>query len=245
VMQFCDGSRPDCRHTHAKFADNPWFPGELDGERTYLQSVDPDAYSWVWLGMCRSASDAQVFKGKCEIAEFTPGPHWNGPYFGADWGFSQDPSTLVKCWISERKLYVEYEAYGVGIDIDQTPRLFDTVPGSHGYTIRADCARPETISYMRGHDYPNVIACDKWTGCAEDGVAHLRSYEKIVVHPRCTHTAEEMRLYSFKVDRLTGDVLPDLVGKHDHVIDALRYALEPLIKRRNKTQFLRVDFFNR
>jgi phage terminase large subunit len=245
VMQFVDGSRPDTRHVHVTFADNPFFPVELEGERVYLQSVDPDAYSWIWLGNTRQQSDAQVFKGKYEIQEFTPSPYWNGPYFGADWGFSQDPTTLVKCWINERKLYVEHEAYGVGVDIDRTPQLFDTVPGSRGYTIRADNARPETISYMRGHFYPNVIACDKWKGCAEDGVAHLRSYEKIVVHPRCTHTAEEMRLYSFKVDRLTSDVLPDLLDKHNHTIDALRYALEPLIKRRGPTRFVRIDFMSR
>jgi phage terminase large subunit len=238
AMQFVDGERPDCRRVHVTFADNPWFPAELEGERLYLQSVDPDAYAHVWLGMTRTHSDSQVFRGKYTIEEFTPGLGWNGPYMGADWGFSQDPTTLVRCWIHERNLYVEHEAYGVAVDIDRTPQLFDTVPGSRGYTIRADCARPETISYMRGHTYPNVIACDKWKGCAEDGVAHLRSYEKIIVHPRCTHTAEEMRLYSFKVDKLSGDVMPDLVGKHDHCIDALRYALEPLIKRRNATQFV-------
>jgi phage terminase large subunit len=40
-----------------------------------------------------------------------------------------------------------------------------------------------------------------------------------------------MRLYSYKVDRLTGDVLADVVDKHNHCIDAIRYALQPLIKR--------------
>jgi phage terminase large subunit len=242
AMQFVDGSRPDTRHVHVTFADNPWFPQELEGERVYLQRVDPDAYAHVWLGATRTYSDAQVFRNKYEISEFTPGFGWNGPYQGADWGFSQDPTTLVRCWTHERKLYVSHEAYGVGVDIDRTPQLFDTVTGSRGYTIRADNARPETISYMRGHGYQNVIACDKWKGCVEDGVAHLRSYEKIIVHPRCTHTAEEMRLYSFKVDRLTSDVLPDLMDKHNHTIDALRYALEPLIKRRGPARFVYFDW---
>jgi phage terminase large subunit len=245
AMQFCDGSRPDARHVHVTFADNPWFPAELEGERVYLQSVDPDAYSWIWLGNTRQQSDAQVFKGKYSIEEFTPAPNFNGPYFGADWGFSTDPNTLIKCWIHERTLYIEAEAYAVGCDIDRTPSLFDTVTGSRQYTIRADCSRPETISYMQGNGYPNVIACAKWTGCAEDGVAFIRQFEKVVIHPRCTHTAEEFRLYSFKVDRLTGDVLPDLVGKHDHTIDALRYALEPLIRRRNATKFVRIDLMGR
>ena len=245
VMQFVEGERPDTLHAHVIFSDNPWFPVELEGERLYLQSVDPDAYAHVWLGMTRTFSDAQVFKNKYEIASFEPTAAWDGPYFGADWGFSQDPTTLVKCWINNRKLYIEREAYGVGIDIDRTPLLFDSVPGAREYTIRADNARPETISNMQNHGYRNVAPCEKWKGCVEDGVAHLRSYEKIIVHPDCRHTAEEMRLYSFKVDRLTSDVLPDLLDEHNHIIDALRYALQPLMQRRRQAQWQYIDFVQR
>ena len=68
AMQFVDGERPDCRHIHVTFADNPWFPVELDGERVYLQGVDADAYAHVWLGATRTHSDAQVFRAKYEIA---------------------------------------------------------------------------------------------------------------------------------------------------------------------------------
>jgi hypothetical protein len=42
--------------------------------------------------------------------------------------------------------------------------------------------------------------------------------------------AEEFRLYSYKVDRLSGDVLPDVVDGHNHCIEAARYALAPRIK---------------
>jgi len=38
-------------------------------------------------------------------------------------------------------------------------------------------------------------------------------------------------LYSYKIDRLSGDVLPVLVDAHNHAIDALRYALEPIMRR--------------
>lgn len=64
-----------------------------------------------------------------------------------------------------------------------------------------------------------------------DGVTHLRSYEQIIIDPRCTHAIEEARLYSFKTDRLSGDVLPDVADKHNHIWDAVRYALEPLISQ--------------
>jgi phage terminase large subunit len=242
VMEFVNGGRPDVRHTHVIFSDNPWWPAELESERVYLQSVDPDAYAHIYLGATRTQSDAQIFKGKYSIEEFVPQAGWNGPFFGADFGFSQDAATLIKSWIAGRVLYVEHEAYAVGVDIHRLPQFYDSVPDARLYTIRADCSRPETVSYLNGHEYRNVVACTKWTGCAEDGIAHIRSYERVVIHPRCTHTADEFRLYSYKVDRLTGDVLPDIIGKHDHTIDAIRYALQPRIQRRRGAQFVYSDW---
>ena len=82
---------------------------------------------------------------------------------------------------------------------------------------------------MRRHGFDNMVGVTKWSGSVEDGIAHLRSYERIVIHPRCEHTAMEMRLYSFKVDRLSGDILPQAIDANNHCIDSLRYALEPLV----------------
>ncbi len=228
--RFIGSPPPNCRHVHVDYRDNPWFGDtELEAERQYLQRVDDDAYRHVWLGECRKASDAQVLRGKYVVESFEPAAGWDGPYYGADWGFSQDPTTLVKCWISDRTLYIEHEAYAIGCELDHLGALFDTVPGARAGTIRADCARPETISYMQRHGYIGVTGADKWSGSVEDGIAHLRQYERIAVHPRCTHTLDEMRLYSYKTDRLTGDVLADVLDRHNHCIDALRYALQPLI----------------
>jgi len=209
---------------------NPWFPNELDMERRWMQRTDPEAYAHVWDGECRSYTDAQVLRGKWIVESFQPSDDWNGPYYGADWGYAQDPTTLVRCWIHDARLYIEHEAYRIGCEIDQIPALFDTVPGSREHTIRADSARPETISYLRRQGF-RIVGAKKGKGSVEDGVAHLRSYEKIVIHPRCTHTAEEARLWSFKVDKLSGDILPKLEKRHDHCWDAVRYALEPVIRR--------------
>jgi phage terminase large subunit len=167
-----------------------------------------------------------------EIARDEKESTWQGPFQGADWGFSQDPTTFIRCWIFQRVLYIEYEAYAVGCDIDKTPALFDQIPDARKYRTRGDCARPETISYMQNHGYPRVDAAKKWKNCAEDGVAFMRSFELIVIHPRCVKTATEFRLYSHKVEKLTGKPLYDLEDKNNHTIDAIRYALEPAIQQR-------------
>lgn len=234
VQKLIEGTRADVRHVHVNYDANPWLPEALEAERAYMERTDQDLYHHVWLGSVRVFSDAQVFRGKYSVEPFTVPEGATGPYYGSDWGFSRDPTTLVKCWVHDKRLYVEHEAYQLGCDVDRTPALFDHVPGAKAHVIRADSARPETISYMQAHGYPRVQAVRKWPGSVEDGISFLRGYEKLIVHPRCAHTAEELRLYSFKVDKLTGDVLPKLADKFNHCIDAIRYAVEPAISQRRQ-----------
>jgi phage terminase large subunit len=221
---------PNCWSVHVNWDANPFFPEVLRAEMEYLYANDPEAAAHVWGGQTRRNSVAQVLRGRYVVESFEPGKDWHGPYLGADWGFSVDPTTLVKVWVHERDLYIEHEAYGVGVDIEDTPALFDTVPRAREHTIRADSARPETISHMRRHGYPRMVGATKGKGSVEDGVEHIRSYRRVVIHPRCIHAAEEARLWSFKVDRLSGDVLPDLKPGNDHIFDGVKYALEPIIR---------------
>lgn len=228
--RFVTDPPPDCWARRVNWDENPWITPELIKEKDYLYRTDAEAAAHVWGGEPRRMSDAQVLRGRYVVESFEPGKDWSGPYYGADWGFSVDPTALVRCWAHGRTLYIEHEAWGVGVDLDDTPALFDKVPESRKHAIRADSSRPETISHMRRHGFPRIMGVVKGKGSVEDGVEHLRSYERIVIHPRCEHAAEEARLWSYKVDHLTGDVMPVLVDKHDHCWDATRYALEPIIR---------------
>ena len=217
--------------------DNPWLPEVLKEEAEHLRRVDPDRYAHVWEGEYWQRSDAQVLADKWTVEDFTPAESWNGPYYGADWGFSQDPTALVRFWIADGRLWIEYEAGGVGVDLGKdTADLWDTVPGSRKHRIRADNARPESVSAMAGQGF-DVISAPKWSGSVEDGVAWLRSHEQIVIHPRCRRTAEEARLWSYKTDRLTGDPLPKLADGWDHYWDAIRYGASPMIQKAPEPSF--------
>lgn len=207
----------------ANWSDNPWFPGVLRDEKDWDRRRDPDKYAHIWLGEYERNSEARVFKN-WKIEEFET-PADARFYLGADWGFSVDPTVLVRCFIQGRTLLVDAEAYKVGCEIDRTPGLFDTVPDARKWPIKADSARPETISFMQRHGYPNVTKALKGPNSVMDGIEFLKSYD-IVVHPRCTHTIDELTLYSFKVDEKTNEILPSLEDKKNHVIDALRYAVE-------------------
>lgn len=227
--RFVQASPPNTIVCRINWDDNPWFPEVLRQEKDYLYSVDPDTAAHVWGGAYRKASDAQILRGRYKVHEFEAAEHWDGPYHGIDFGFAQDQGTMVRCWIWEGDLWIDYEAAGLEVDNDDLPDLWDSIPNARQYVARADCSRPETISHVRRAGYNRVVACKKWKGCEQDGIDHLRSYKTIHIHPRCELAVEEAKNWSWKKDRLTGDILPITTGKFDNTWAAVRYALEPII----------------
>jgi len=228
-----DTPPPDSTVVEVNYADNPWFPDVLREEMEYDRSRDPDKYAHVWLGKYLQNSEAQVFKN-WSVQEFDT-PVDATLRFGADWGFASDPTVLVRCFIVNRKLYIDYEAYAVGCEIVNIPDLFMTVPEAEKWPIIADSARPETISHVKKHGFPRILPAVKGPKSLEDGIEWLKSFE-IIVHPRCKHTIDELSLYSYKIDKLTEQVLPILEDKENHVIDALRYACEGVRRAKKHTQ---------
>lgn len=235
--RFVLNTPPESLVRRVNYDENPWFTRELEMEREYMERTDQRAYAHVWLGECVAFSDAEVLAGKWVVDRFDPEEGWGGPYYGADWGFAVDPTVLVRCWINGRQLMIDSESYGVGVTLNHTARLFDEVPGARKHRIRADSSRPETINHVSEFGF-DVRPAVKWEGSIEDGVEFLRSFERIVIHERCRHTAEEARLWSYKRDRLTNDILPHIVDKHNHCWDAIRYALSPLIRMRKSALWL-------
>ena len=221
------------------YNDNPFFPPVLNEQRKHdLDIMDYALYKHVWLGDYYQLSDSQVFGNKWKVAEFKPAPDWDGAYFGLDFGFSQDPTAAIKCWIDskENTLYIEYDCAKIGLELDDTTEYVKRcIPSIEKYIIRADCVRPESINYLSRHGLPRIIACEKGKGSVEDGIEFIKSHKKIIIHPRCRETIKEFELYSYKVDRLTGDILPDLVDKYNHVCDSLRYALFPAMQMRKRS----------
>lgn len=226
--------RDDALVLKVNWQDNPWFPDVLEKEKNHLFKVNPDLAMHVWEGQIRKNSDSQIFRHKWEVRDFPIQKRYDGPYFGADWGFSTDPTTLVKLYIDpyEREILIRNAKFGYHVELDDIPAMFDSVPESRDRLIRADNSRPETISYIGRQGFA-IEGAEKWTGSVEDGIEWLKSFNKIVIHPECEEMITEAKNYSFKTDRLTGDVLTDIVDAYNHGWDAVRYACQPMISAGN------------
>ena len=231
--RFILNTPPDSVLLKINHYDNPFFPEVLKKEMEYDREYDYDKYLWIWEGNTRQFTEACVFNGKFTVDDFQT-PEDAEFMHGADWGFAQDPDTLIRCYVKDDKLYIDREAWGQHVEIPETPALFDTIDTARDWSIIADNARPELISYMKQHGFRRIVAAKKGANSIEEGVERLRGFSKIVIHTRCTHTIEEFKLYSYKRNSLTGDIMPIIEDKHNHMIDALRYATENINRRRMK-----------
>ena len=215
------------------YNSNPWFPEVLRKEMESMEKEDYDLYKHVWLGECLEYSNAVIFKNKFEInnCEFNK----NLPlYAGADFGFSNDPNTLILCQIdsSSKLLYILKEWVGYHTEIDKLPDIYKQLLMNLPNTkVFGDSSRPETISYISRQGI-NIAAVKKWPNSVIEGIEFLKSYH-IIVNSNCNNIINELRNYKYKQTN-NGEILNEPEDKYNHCIDALRYAISPIIYNSRK-----------
>jgi len=216
---------PNSFVTKISYRDNPYFNEVLRLEMERDKLRDFGMYIHVWEGEYLEHSDAQIFKDKWAVSTFEE-PYGVHKYFGLDFGFSQDPTAGIRCYIIDNILYISHEAVEKGLEATKIGDLLERkLPDVRKYIVYADSARPDTIYTMQKQGY-NVRAVEKGKGSVEDGIEHIKTFDKVLIHPRCTHTLNEFNRYSYEVDERSGDITTKIVDKYNHCIDALRYALE-------------------
>lgn len=256
-----DVARGEAIVHEVNFDQNPWFyDTELAKQMLRMKRTNYDLFEHIWMGKPRKRSSAIILGGKYLVEDFSD-TLWKQAerlFYGADFGFADDPSTLVRFFMLpvERyaegtlyDLYIEYEAYGYHVELSDMDRFYEGgqskhipnfeftgVPGARSWPIKGDNSRPETISAVRGMGF-NISSAEKWPGSVEDGITHLKSFRKIIIHPRCVKAAEEAYMWRYKVDLKQRDpdgqpkVLPIIVDAHNHIWDAVRYGLDGYIQR--------------
>lgn len=230
---------------HSTYLDVPrhWLGGKFFQKALRLKKNNFEAYQHEYLGKPIGNPLEIIFSNKYEVRDFKTPPinelYQSRFFFGADWGFANDPTVLIRCFIKDDCLWIDHEVYGHRIEIDALGRLFDKIPESRKWIIKADCARPETISYVgrqKTVDKPNfkIMAAKKWPGSVIEGIEYLKSFRKIIIHKRCKKILQEFENYSYKIDKNTKEILADVDDKAgwDHGIDGVRYGLDDYIRSR-------------
>ncbi len=241
---------------HSTYLDVPqeWISKKAMKKILRLKENNYEAYAHEYLGKSIGNAKEIVFSGKYEQRDFETPPvselYQSRFFYGADWGFAEDPTVLIRCFIKDDCLWIDWESYGVAVEIDHIGKVvFDKIPDSRKWQIEADCSAPATISNVRrqvnndGKAF-NIRGAAKWPGSVEEGINYIKSFKKVIIHTRCKNIVREFDIYSYKIDKETKEPLPEIndkksrvkdkpgdMGIKDDGIDCIRYALSTYIRK--------------
>lgn len=149
--------------------------------------------------------------------------------FGLDFGYTNDPSAL---WcgmidLTKKRIYVFDEMYQMGMSNEA---IYNKIQ-SMGYAkekITADCAEPKSIDRLCELGLSNVKRSRKGNDSVNNGVDFISDF-KIIIHPQCVNFITEISNYTWATDKF-GKKLNSPIGDFNHLMDAMRYALESINK---------------
>jgi phage terminase large subunit len=144
--------------------------------------------------------------------------------FGLDFGYTNDPSAFIAMLIDEDKriIYVFDELYGYGLS---NREIYEQI-SAKGYRkekIFADSAEPKSIAELYSLGLTGVRTARKGADSVNHGIQFIQSH-KIIILPKCTNFLKEISQYSWQKN-LSGIRTNTPAGGHDHLMDAMRYAL--------------------
>lgn len=151
---------------------------------------------------------------------------------GLDFGFAEDPAAVVHAYYDKtrKRIYILDEIYEHGLTNDLLAERVKELIGRQ--YIVCDSAEPKSIQELKNHGV-NALAAKKGKDSVNFGIQWLQQQE-IIVDISCTNMKNELQQYKWKEDK-EGNALPVPVDKFNHLLDALRYALEDeMVNRKAK-----------
>lgn len=205
-----------------------WLGETFLAEAEQLKRTNERAYRHMYLGEI-TGTGGQVFDNLALGAAQESG---GTAFCGLDFGFAADPDAFIRAeWEPRtRRIRVLDEFYSVRTPVE---RLAEEVLKRAGdAVVRCDSADPRIIRELRERGV-NAIAVKKGAGSIESGVRWLQELGAIEIDPSvCPNAAREFSGYEYRTDS-NGNPIAELPDRDNHLIDALRYAVEPLSARRS------------
>lgn len=223
--------RPDRLVHSSSYLDVPnhWLGATFIAEAEGLKQTNERAYRHMYLGEV-TGSGGQVFDN-LRLRPLTEAEeNADKAYCGLDFGFAVDPDAFIRvgCDPARRKVWVLDEFCAVRTPVD---RLAEEVRSRSEGVVRCDSADPRMIAQLRERGI-NAVAVKKSPGSVAAGIRWLQERSEIVIDPmRCPNAARELSGYEYP-PAPDGGFLSEYPDRDNHLIDALRYALEPELSRR-------------
>lgn len=148
--------------------------------------------------------------------------------FGLDFGYTNDPSALFCGLVDEtaKTLWVFDEMYDYGMSNERIAEKVSQM-GYRKERIRAEAAEPKSIDRLYELGLSRIQKARKGKDSINNGIDYLQDYH-MIVHPRCVNFITEISNYTWDTDTKTGKRLNKPIDDFNHLMDAMRYAMEDL-----------------
>lgn len=227
---FCIHPPADALIIQTTYKDNRFLTDDYRVELEELQRRNPAYYRIYALGEFATLDKLvyPVWGKRLVTAEEIQGL----PLFaGLDFGYANDPSAII--WgrydRENRRIYVTGEYAKTGMMNDGVATAIRSL-GLAKERIIADAAEPKSIAELRQlYGLSRVAPADKGPDSVMSGIQFIIQHE-LIIDERCTKTVEELENYTWEKDRRTGEYINKPVDAYNHLLDALRYGLEPFRK---------------
>tara|TARA_Y100001937_G_scaffold14532_1_gene19608 strand:- start:85 stop:1242 length:1158 start_codon:yes stop_codon:yes gene_type:complete len=216
--------RDDASFLKTNYLDNPFLEKTLVDEIERLKYTDEQYWQIYGLGE-KGVSKAVIFN----YYEFTSLPE-DAKFIamGMDFGFTNDPTSLVGVWIKDFNLYIKEYLYRNMMTTNDIHRKLKEVVTDQ--IIYADSSEPRTIEELRRMGW-RIRPSLKGRDSVNAGIDLLKRY-KIYIHKDSVNAIQEFRNYKWKEDR-SGKLTNTPEDNHNHITDAVRYATYSILSKPN------------
>ena len=220
---------PNVAYFISNYKHNPFISESITESIERLQFQDPQLWRVYGLGQTGKI-EGLVFDYK--IVDSMP-QYLNKEAFGLDFGFTNDPTTLIHCGISDGKIYSREVIYQKGLTNSDINNLLRSNNISKNSIIFADSADPKSIQELKLYGW-NIRPADKGPDSISYSISLLKQYGTINITKDSINFIKEAKAYKWKDER-SGNRTNQPIDAFNHAWDATRYwALGMLAANKGK-----------
>jgi len=216
--------RDDCEFHQTTYKDNPFLDASIKNEIERLRGTDDDYWRIYGMGE-RGKSRATIFQFK--IAEEAKGKVIS---LGMDFGFTNDPTSLVRVYLDGDNLYIQELLYHTNLTNQDIAQKLTELGLTRFDEIWADSAEPKSIEELHRMGW-NVKPTAKGADSVMAGIDILKRHKLHIVKGG-NNLTRELQNYKWQEDK-NGNLLNRPIDAFNHLVDAARYATFNRLSRPN------------
>lgn len=219
---------------HSTYLDNPFLSEQ---QKQAILSYRNDANWWRVYGEGQTGSVEGLVYTEFKTVDSMPVP-FKREFYCIDFGFTNDPTAILRVRLSGGELWIEELAYKTGMLNNDIVQVLHNNNVARGASIVCDSAEQKSIKEINNIGGYRAVPCTKGRGSVEAGITAVKAYN-LNVTKGSLNVIEELRNYSWKRDQ-EGNYINTPVDRYNHALDALRYGVTTFLEARRSVGMPRV-----